>query len=233
MEGRGKEGEAGMRKRADIHLADHLSRKTLILGDVNTGKTTLTRAVLVALLRRPDLGGRIAIVDMAPEIPEKLAKEKGLFGVGGKLLPPAGHDILYLAGPFEPPRLSSKTEEEAMEKAQQNRRIGDGLFRELDTQTRDILFVNDISIYLQAGTAEELIRWLDRAATVIANGYRGGRLGGGELTERERTETEKLKTYFEQKGRVLILEPHPTAPGGGSPPAPSVSRSLPGSSEGC
>ena len=196
-----------MGEMAEIRPETYLGRKTLILGDVNTGKTTLTRKVLEALLRRPDLGGRIAIVDMAPEIPEKLAKEKGLVGVGGKLTPPEGHDILYLGGHFEPPRLSSKTEEEAMEKARQNRRIIDGLFRTLDLQSRDILLVNDVSIYLQAGTAENLTRWLDRAATVIANGYWGKRLGGGTLTERERTETAKLKDYFEQKGRVLILEP--------------------------
>ncbi|MEK6534723.1 MAG: hypothetical protein AAB299_01530 [Thermodesulfobacteriota bacterium] len=190
----------------DIHPEDYLSRKTLILGDVNTGKTTLTKKVLEALCCR-DLGGRIAIVDMAPEVPEKLAKEKGLPGVGGKLMPPEKHNILYLGGHFEPPRLSSKTEEEAMEKAQQNRRIIEGLFRKLNLQLRDILLVNDVSIYLQAGTTDNLTRWLDQAATVIANGYWGERLGGGTLTERERTETAKLKTYFEQKGRVLILEP--------------------------
>ena len=192
-----------MRKMPGIHLEDYLSRKTLILGDVNTGKTTLTKKVLEALCRR-DFGRRIAIVDMAPEIPDKLAKEKGLIGVGGKLMPPEWRDILYLGGHFEPPRLSSKTEEEAMEKARQNRRIIEGLFRKLDGRSRDILLVNDVSIYLQAGTTENLTRWLDRAATVIANGYWGKRLGGGTLTERERTETLKLKTYFEQKGRVLI-----------------------------
>lgn len=195
-----------MRKMPEIHLEDYLNRKTLILGDINTGKTTLTGKVLEELCRR-DLGGRIVIVDMAPEVPEKLANAKGVPGVGGKLMPPEGHDILYLGGHFEPPRLSSKTEEEAMEKARQNRRLIDGLFLTLDLQSRNILLVNDVSIYLQAGMAKNLTRWLDRAATVIANGYWGKRLGGGTLTERERTETAKLKDYFERKGRVLILEP--------------------------
>ena len=189
----------------EIHPEDYLGRYTLILGDVNTGKTTLTRMVLEALCRR-DLGGRIAIVDMAPKVPETLAKEKGLSGVGGKLTPPEGHGILYLGGRYEPPRLSSKTEEEAMEKARQNQRIGEGLFRKLEGQSRDILFVNDVSIYLQAGTTESLTRYLDQAATVVANGYWGQGLGGGALTRRERIEMVKLKSYFEQKGRVLILE---------------------------
>jgi len=190
---------------SDFHLEDYLNRKTLILGDVNTGKTTLTRKVLEALCRQ-DLGKRIAIVDMAPEVPEKLAYEKGLIGVGGKLTPPEGHDILYLGGHFEPPRLSSKTEEEAMEKARQNQRIVEGLFRKLNFQLRDILLVNDVSMYLQAGTTESLTRWLDQATTVIANGYWGKRLGGGTLSERERIETMKIKAYFEEKGRVLIID---------------------------
>jgi len=191
-----------------ILLEECLDRKTLILGDVNTGKTTLTREALEVLCRR-DLGARIAIVDMAPEIPEKLAKEKGLSGVGGKLLPTEGQGILYLGGHLAPPRLSSKTEAEAMEKARQNRWIIEGLFGKLDGQSRDILLVNDVSIYLQAGTAEDLIRYLEQAATVVANGYWGKRLGGGILTERERAETQKLKAYFEGQGRVLILEPRP------------------------
>jgi GTPase SAR1 family protein len=186
-------------------LEDCLNRKTLILGDVNTGKTTLTREVLEVLYRR-DLGARIAIVDMAPEIPEELARQKGLSGVGGKLVPAEGHGILYLGGHLTPPRLSSKTEAEAMEKARQNRQIIEGLFEKLNGQSRDILLVNDVTLYLQAGTAEGLIRHLEQAATVVVNGYWGKRLGGGILTERERAETEKLKANFEGQGRVLILK---------------------------
>lgn len=185
----------------------YLGKKTLILGEVNSGKTTLTKRAMDALLCRQDLGARIAIVDMAPEIPEELARAKGLPAVGGKLMPPPGCDVLYLGGHFEPPRLGSKTEEEALRKAEENRRIIEGLFGRLHFRLRDILFVNDISIYLQAGTAESMTRWLDQAATVIANGYWGQRLGEGTLTERERTETAKLRRYFERNGSVLILEP--------------------------
>ncbi|MCE5264141.1 MAG: ATP-binding protein [Deltaproteobacteria bacterium] len=194
-----------MRRMAEIHPDEYLGRRTLILGEVNTGKTTLTRRILAALLARGDFEGRVAIVDMAPEIPEALAEEKGIAGVGGKLMPPQGHDVLYLGGHLAPPRLSSKTEAEAIEKARQNRRIVDTLFRKLDGEPREILLLNDVTIYLQAGTAEDLIRRLEPAATVIANGYWGERLGGGTLTEREKVETAKLKAHFESRGRVLLL----------------------------
>jgi len=186
----------------ELHLDGYIDRKTLILGDVNTGKTTLTRRVLEALCRR-GLGGRIAVVDMAPEIPKGLAEGKGIPGVGGKLTPPGGQGVLYLGGRLEPPRLGSKNEAEALKKACENRRIIDGLFREL--QPREILLVNDASIYLQAGSAEDLIPWFERADTVVANGYWGHSVGEGVLTEREKVGMEKLKAYFERRGRVLIL----------------------------
>jgi polynucleotide 5'-kinase involved in rRNA processing len=66
-----------------IHPEDYLGQKTLILGDVNTGKTTLTKKVLEALLYRQDLGGRIAIVDMAPEIPKNWQKRRAWWASAG------------------------------------------------------------------------------------------------------------------------------------------------------
>ncbi|MFA5181019.1 MAG: hypothetical protein WC405_06830 [Syntrophales bacterium] len=191
-----------MKPGREIRIEDYLGTKTLILGDVNTGKTYWTRGILAAMCRQ-GLGARMAIVDMAPEIPENIARERGLPGAGGKLTPPEGQEVLYLGGHFAAPRLSSKTEEEALAKARQNRQDIASLFPRLPGQDRDILFVNDISMVLQAGRAEDLIPWLDGAATVVANGYWGEKLGGGILTRWERAEMEKLTVYFKAKGQVL------------------------------
>jgi|WetSurMetagenome_2_1015567.scaffolds.fasta_scaffold72293_2 hypothetical protein len=190
-------------------MEDCLGKKTLILGDVNTGKTTLTKRILENFCRR-GLGDRTAILDMAPEIPETLAREKRLAGVGGRLPPTEGYGVLYLGGRLEPPRLSSKTEEEAMEKARQNRRAIDELFRRLDGRDREILLINDITLYLQAGKADTLILRLNRFGTVVANGYWGERLGGGELSVREKAETERLRSWFEREGRVSVLSRIPS-----------------------
>jgi hypothetical protein len=195
-----------------ITYEEIIGQKTLILGDINTGKTTLTADVLKELCGR-GLADSIAVIDMAPEIPGELAAGKGLRGVGGKLLPPGGCKVLYLTGRFVAPRLSSKTEEEAMEKARRNRRIVGRLFSRLNRSPKEILLVNDISMAVQTGTSAGLIRALERSPTVVANGYWGDRLGGGPLTVREKSEMTRLKEYFEQKGRVLILEErfHPLA----------------------
>ena len=187
-----------------MQIETYLNTRTLILGDVNTGKTTLTGDILSALCLQ-GVGRRMAVVDMAPTIPETLARQKGLPGAGGRLRYPDGQSILYLSGHFEAPRLSSATEAEAMEKAQRNRESINDLFHKLDSSFRDILLINDISMYLQSGSAHELIFWIDRAATVIANGYWGEKLGSGVLTQRERSEMIRLRAHFETYGKVVIL----------------------------
>ena len=188
-----------------LSFEDAIGRMTLILGDINSGKTTLTRSILTEFCRR-GLSERIAVLDLAPDIPAGAAAEKGLPGAGGKLLPPEGCSILYLSGHFAAPRLASKTEEEALGKARRNRRIMGRLFRRLKNCPREILVVNDISMALQAGTTASLIRVLATAGTVVANGYRGERLGGGKLTAREKARMTQLKGWFEKDGRVIILD---------------------------
>jgi hypothetical protein len=186
---------------SDFHPEDYLNRRTLVLGEVNAGKTTLAREVL-GYFCSLGLGERIAVVDMAPEMP--LSLRKGLAGAGGKLEPPEGSGVLYLGGSFEPPRLSSKTEEEARAKAAHNRASIDTLLQALDGQPREILFVNDASMYVQAGGASGLIARMDRCATVVANAYWGESLGGGKLSERERAEMTLLRAYFEYRGKVIF-----------------------------
>lgn len=182
---------------------DFLNRKTLILGDINTGKTTLARKLLEAFCRN-GYSERIAILDLAPEMKTISPGGQGISGVGGKLLPPDGQSVLYLGGSFAPPRLSSKTEEEAFRKARVNQLKIDQLLHEHDHHHRDILFINDASIYLQAGNAEDLTARIDAAETAVVNGYWGERLGGGKLSERERAEMMKLRCFFEEKGKVIV-----------------------------
>ena len=182
---------------------DCFGKKLLILGDVNTGKTTLCRQLLAELCRQ-GLGERTTVIDMAPDIPEALARARGIVGAGGNLLVQPGSGILDLRAHLDPPRLSSKSEAEALSKAQRNAETIETLFGKLRPEARDILLINDVTLYLQAGMAEQLI---ERAAfarmnTLIVNGYWGERLGGGKLTEKEKAETEILRQWFEKNGGV-------------------------------
>jgi len=184
---------------------EYLGKKTLILGDVNSGKTTLTREILDGFCRQ-GLGGRIAVMDLAPEIPEEVLRRRGLAGVGGRLEPPGGCGAATLHATIVAPRLTSSSEEEAMEKAGWNRKVIDGLFRRFESLERDILFINDVSLYLQAGGLDRITGLLEKTGTAVVNGYFGEMLGRGELSRREREAMKGLAAWFRSRGTVIAMK---------------------------
>lgn len=188
-----------------MDVSAYLDKKTLILGDVNSGKTTLTREILDGFCRQ-GLGGRIAVMDLAPEIPEEVLRRRGLAGVGGRLEPPGGCGAATLHATIVAPRLTSSSEEEAMEKAGWNRRVIDGLFRRFESLERDILFINDVSLYLQAGNLDRIAGLLGKTGTAVVNGYFGEKLGRGELSRREREAMKGLAAWFRSRGTVIAVK---------------------------
>ena len=182
-----------------------LGKKILVIGDVNTGKTTLCKRWLTELCQQ-GLGARIALLDLAPTISRELALQRGIVGAGGELRAPAGSEVLDLRATLEPPRLSSNSEGEALEKAERNAQLIETLSCQLEPQ-RDILFINDVTLFLQARSAASLIKSarFDRRTTLVINGYRGERLGGGALTRHETAEMSELEKAFAERGEVVRL----------------------------
>lgn len=172
-----------------------LHKRTLIVGDVNSGKTTLTQEILDAFCRE-GVGGSILVLDLAPRIPPEIAARKGLSGVGGSLSPPAVSRLRYLRPTLLPPRLMSQTQDEAVELARRNLETIEQLMGRSHLESETV-FLNDVSIYLQAGSARKLLSWLEAFRTVVANGYMGERLGGGPLSRRERQQMEELASGFD------------------------------------
>ena len=192
--------------------ADLLGKKLLVMGDINAGKTTLCRQWLARLCAQ-GLGVRIVVLDLAPHIPPALAQARGLAGAGGYLLPPPDSGVLDLRTHLHAPRLSSATEAEAEEKAAHNARAIEALFDRFPQpgSGRDVLFVNDVTLYLQAGCASTLIGKIGRAdvTTLVVNGYWGQRLGDSALSRREREQTRRLREHFANHGQVLDLGGEP------------------------
>ena len=182
-----------------------LGKRILVIGDVNTGKTTLCQRWLSELCRQ-GLGTRIALIDMAPTVSRELALKRGIIGAGGELRAPAESGVLDLRAHLEPPRLSSSTESEALEKAERNAQLIEALISRLEP-VRDILFINDVTLFLQARSAASLIEAVgfDRRTTLVVNGYRGERLGGGALTRHETAEMGELEKAFANPGKVVTL----------------------------
>jgi len=165
------------------------NRRTLFLGEVNSGKTTRTREILEAFLREGEVG--IVLFDFAPE---KTGE------VGGKIvLSGEAHRRVWVESPWiVPPRLSAKTEKEAWELARENYRRIEKAFECLPSREWNLLVLNDVSIYLQAGDAAQLLARLRPFPTVVMNGYYGKYFGEGPLSRREKEQVDLLKAACHQ-----------------------------------
>lgn len=172
-----------------ISAANFRHRFTLIIGEVNTGKTTLTQNILDALSQMG--GGTVAVVDLAPHIVSYDLKD-GTAGIGGTLKPAEDDRLRYYHCPIHAPRLQGKDELEALRLADENAQLIESLFEQALKRKVDALFVNDCSLYLQAGESGKLIRWIGSAETAIVNGYYGKTLGRGILSKREREGMDEL-----------------------------------------
>lgn len=154
------------------------NKKSIIVGEVNTGKTLYLCEILNRFLDEDEK--KISLIDMAPE---------SIKGIGGKIEHEQMDALRYYTTQIVAPRLTGKTVEEVETFAQHNAKLIDELFVEYLNNPSKVLFINDVSIYLQAGDLNELLTLLHSTPTVIMNGYFGSSLGGGKLGEREREKT--------------------------------------------
>ena len=167
------------------------NKKTIIVGEVNTGKTTYLDEIIEEFIDEGE--DDLALIDMAPERTK---------GVGGKMNIEAGGVIRYYTAPIAAPRLLGRNAEEVEALARRNAELIEGIFAEYIGDPSQVLFVNDISLYLQAGTLYKLLSWLNSTPTVIMNGYYGSSLGGGELGRRER---ENMQSLMKRCDRIIQI----------------------------
>ena len=148
-------------------------------------------------------GDRITVVDMAPAV----AVVKGI-RVGGKLLEVSERfrGVRYLAPKrVETPRLRAESAKELLRLVDLNeKRIKPLLKRYIENPT-PILFVNDISIYLQSGIDEPVLSAVMKAETFIANGYYGETLESDFETGVSNTERGLMKKIGDKMDAVIRL----------------------------
>jgi len=172
-------------------LDEYWGMKTLILGDVNSGKTQITLALLTQIIT--ERGAEVAVFDLAPE------KTRG---IGGKIgVPPHAH-IFYYTTTIIPPRLKGRDNTQVDAYARQNAEAIDGLFSSYLKSPKPVLVINDVSLYLQAGDLNRLLEVLGPSHTAIVNGYYGTSLGRGSFSRREREQMDRLATACD---RVIHL----------------------------
>ncbi|HUV33343.1 MAG TPA: hypothetical protein VMW22_00330 [Candidatus Desulfaltia sp.] len=174
-------------------MSELAGKRTLIVGDVGTGKTNQTRRLMEEAL---SLGlGPVTVMDMAPE-----ARVVNGTRVGGPLLDANVPGVRVLRNRcIKTPRLSAVDAKDLVEQALHNAVVVEGLLEQFRASPSPVLFINDVSIYLQLGDLGTLWDAIAMAETVVANGYLGERLRddrGSGVSERERRGMEELADRF-------------------------------------
>lgn len=168
--------------------------KTLITGDTNSGKTTFTTTILKDFVQA-GYSAQTAVLDLSPE---------PVNGIGGKLEVDANSSVLYLTTTIIAPRMMGKDEEHTRQLANENAKKIEQMFEEYLKQPREILFINDASLYLQAGRFEYFLELLGTSLTTIMNVYYGATFADSELTRRERILSDRL---IEASDKVITCSP--------------------------
>ena len=177
-----------------------MGKKTLIIGDVGTGKTVLTRGLLDEALESTD--SSITVLDFAPPSVTIDGRK-----IGGYIYTETNPRVRVIkSGAVKTPRLSANNGDELMVFASQNRDVTEGLIEQYLASPSDILFVNDVSIHLQQGNLVELWKAFTSTDTVIANGYVGEYLKEDYDTEVSEHEYVMMRQLASRVDRVIKLE---------------------------
>lgn len=173
----------------------HPGHRTLIAGEVHSGKTLYTLAILRGLQGKTS--SNCAILDLAPE------KTRG---VGGKIPLTAAEkeETLYLSPLILPPRMLGKGEAEVLRLSEENRGRIELILAQIKKRALAFLLINDVTLYLQDGKADHLLSCIQGIPTVIMNGYYGRYFGESPFSQRERWELEVLMSRCD---RVIFLPP--------------------------
>lgn len=163
-------------------IDSYQNRQTVITGPVNSGKTTLTTRILHSFLQS-GYGEKIAVLDFAP---------LQISTIGGKLDTSKDKSIVYLTAHIAAPRLMGRDAAHTLQLAEENAMKIEELFSKYMEYKREILFINDVTLYLQAGSLNKLLGVIKNSHTRIINCYYGDSFADSELTRRERKLTDDL-----------------------------------------
>jgi hypothetical protein len=179
--------------RIQLEPTEIIGKKVLIIGEVGSGKTSLTAEVVqnLALFIEPE---EITVVDMAPE---------AIGEIGGKL---SNHlslnsELRYLS-PAEvyAPRTMGTTNTQVVEYAKRNKNAIESLLNEFLKNPTKALIINDITLYLHLGKLEKIINCVRLADTFLASAYFGVKLRedyGTGISAREKQVVKKLGTHMD------------------------------------
>lgn len=180
-----------------ISINNILYKRTLIVGDVGSGKTKLTAQIVKNLI---DMGfsSEITVIDMAPQ-------RMGV--IGGKISEYIDTGLIkYLnAENVQGPRITAKIREELFTIAENNMRIIEPLLNYYLNNPTEILVINDLTLYLHRGSPIKIIQCIAKSKTFIGNAYQGIRLSRSDSKDFDRIESDKLLEIIKIMDNIIKL----------------------------
>ncbi|MCF8885487.1 MAG: hypothetical protein QXK95_04335 [Nitrososphaerota archaeon] len=170
-------------------MREFIGRKTLLTGEVGTGKTKFL-ARFIEYLLESGYEKEVTLIDMAPN------RFQGVGGSVKEYLKDLG-GIRYLRPPIVyAPRLMGRDALEVSRYCEENRKNIEPLLDTYILNPTNILLINDLTIYLHTGDLEKMLKAIELSKTFMATAYSGVKLRddkGSGISEREKTVTDKLK----------------------------------------
>ncbi|HDD39794.1 MAG TPA: hypothetical protein ENG21_00910 [Nitrososphaeria archaeon] len=185
----------------EIDFEDFLGRRTLIVGDVGTGKTRLLSYFLDYLIEERGCEREVTLIEMAPAY-------KGI-GAPVESYTKNVWKVRYLKpAKIFPPRMLGRDSEEVLRYAEQNRVELEPLLLKFERDPTKILLINDLTIFLHAGDPEKIIKIIDLCETFAATAYEGERLRpdkGSGITQREERALTVIKEHVDKV--IYLVKP--------------------------
>ena len=158
-----------MKSTTNLDFNEILGKKTIIYGEINTGKTKITAEFVRFLLEEKKINpAEISILDFGPKLIEINGKK-----IGGRISDfyPQSEicDNIKPKGDIIPPRLNAKSKEELHKNAQHNYLITLKSLEEFHSNPTPVLIINDISIYLHKGNEILLLDVIEQCETFLGN----------------------------------------------------------------
>ena len=156
-----------------LDLNNLVSKKTLIYGETNTGKTFYTAKFIQYLFEIKNINPKdICILDFAP----KLAYFNNL-KIGGRIQDYYENSVkcnnINFKGEIIPPRLNAKNKNEMYRIICHNFNKIYEIMEIYNSNPTPVLIINDISLYLHLGSNKYLINTINNSDTFFGNSYYG------------------------------------------------------------
>ncbi len=183
---------------SNICAQEILKKRTLILGEVGSGKTHLMAKLLVGILSLTEPKD-LTIVDMAPE---------KVGDVGGTLLSTVkiSEKIRYLSPKkILAPRFLGESRKQVLEFANKNKEMIAPLLDAFIKDSTKILLINDITLYLHAGDIRKIFDCMELAETFLSSAYSGSYFSddkGTGINDREKKAVEELMFHMDKVIRM-------------------------------